>query len=85
LISEQKVLKRSKNHYFYCFSTLRNQQVAGSSLATSSRNLRKSKDSRRFSLLFLHHLRHEIRHLFRRAFLHLPCDVSADAGKRSFF
>ena len=26
----------SKNHYFYSFSTLRNQQVAGSSPATSS-------------------------------------------------
>jgi hypothetical protein len=38
LISEQKVLKMSKNHYFYRFSTLRNQQVAGSSPATSSRN-----------------------------------------------
>jgi hypothetical protein len=36
LISEQKVLKTSKNHYFYRFSTLRNQQVAGSSPATSS-------------------------------------------------
>ena len=36
LISEQKVLKMSKNHYFYRFSTLRNQQVAGSSPATSS-------------------------------------------------
>ena len=27
LISEQKVLKMSKNHYFYRFSTLRNIQV----------------------------------------------------------
>ena len=43
LISEQKVLKTSKNCHFYIFSTLRNQQVAGSSPATSSRNLRKSK------------------------------------------
>jgi hypothetical protein len=42
LISEQKVLKMSRNRYFYIFSTLRNQQVAGSSPATSSRNLRKS-------------------------------------------
>jgi len=38
LISEQKVLKTSRNRYFYIFSTLRNQQVAGSSPATSSRN-----------------------------------------------
>ena len=38
LISEQKVLKTSGNRYFYIFSTLRNQQVAGSSPATSSRN-----------------------------------------------
>ena len=38
LISEQKVLKTSKNRHFYIFSTLRNQQVAGSSPATSSRN-----------------------------------------------
>ena len=29
LISEQKVLKTSKNLHFYIFSTLRNQQVAG--------------------------------------------------------
>ena len=36
LISEQKVLKTSRNRYFYIFSTLRNQQVAGSSPATSS-------------------------------------------------
>ena len=36
LISEQKVLKTSRNRYFYRFSTLRNQQVAGSSPATSS-------------------------------------------------
>ena len=36
LISEQKVLKTSKNRCFYIFSTLRNQQVAGSSPATSS-------------------------------------------------
>ena len=42
LISEQKVLKTSRNRYFYIFSTLRNQQVAGSSPATSSRNQRKS-------------------------------------------
>ena len=27
------------------------------------------------ALLFLHHLRHEIAHLFGGAFLHLPCDV----------
>ena len=38
LIPEQKVLKTSRNRYFYIFSTLRNQQVAGSSPATSSRN-----------------------------------------------
>ena len=38
LISEQKVLKMSKNRCFYGFSTIRNQQVAGSSPATSSRN-----------------------------------------------
>ena len=38
LISEQKVLKTSKNRCFYSFSTIRNQQVAGSSPATSSRN-----------------------------------------------
>ena len=37
LISEQKVLKTSKNRCFYSFSTLRNQQVAGSSPATSSK------------------------------------------------
>ena len=36
LISEQKVLKTSKNRYFYSFSSVRNQQVAGSSPATSS-------------------------------------------------
>ena len=30
------MLKTSKNRYFYIFSTLRNQQVAGSSPATSS-------------------------------------------------
>ena len=42
LISEQKVLKTSKNRCFYSFSTIRNQQVAGSSPATSSRNQRKS-------------------------------------------
>ena len=36
MISEQKVLKTSRNRYFYIFSTLRNQQVAGSSPATSS-------------------------------------------------
>ena len=36
LISEQKVLKTSKNRCFYSFSTIRNQQVAGSSPATSS-------------------------------------------------
>ena len=36
LISEQKVLKASRNRYFYGFSTFRNQQVAGSSPATSS-------------------------------------------------
>jgi len=53
LISEQKVLKTSENRYFYIFSTLRNQQVAGSSPATSSRNRRKSYDFRRFSLLFV--------------------------------
>ena len=38
LISEQKVLKTSKNRCFYSFSTIRNQQVAGSSPATSSRS-----------------------------------------------
>ena len=36
LISEQKVLKTSGNCSFYSFSTFRNQQVAGSSPATSS-------------------------------------------------
>ena len=36
MIPEQKVLKTSRNRYFYIFSTLRNQQVAGSSPATSS-------------------------------------------------
>ena len=38
LIPVQKVLKTSRNRYFYIFSTLRNQQVAGSSPATSSRD-----------------------------------------------
>ena len=38
LISEQKVLKTFKNRCSYSFSTIRNQQVAGSSPATSSRN-----------------------------------------------
>ena len=37
-IFEWKVLKTSRNRYFYIFSTLRNQQVAGSSPATSSRD-----------------------------------------------
>jgi len=37
-IFEGKVLKTSKNRCFYSFSTIRNQQVAGSSPATSSRN-----------------------------------------------
>ena len=36
LISEQKVLKTSGNCSIYSFSTFRNQQVAGSSPATSS-------------------------------------------------
>jgi len=52
LNSEQKVLKTSGNCSFYSFSTFRNQQVAGSSPATSSRNQRKSRDFRRFSLKF---------------------------------
>ena len=49
LISEQKVLKTSRNRYFYIFSTLRNQQVAGSSPATSST---KSVKIERFSPVF---------------------------------
>ena len=53
LISEQKVLKTSGKCSFYSFSTFRNQQVAGSSPATSSRSRRKSYDFRRFSLLFV--------------------------------
>ena len=36
LIFEQKVLKQSKNRNSYSFFTICNQQVAGSSLATSS-------------------------------------------------
>ena len=44
LISEQKVLKTSRNRYFYIFSTLRNQQVAGSSPSTSS-NLSAAQQS----------------------------------------
>jgi len=61
LISEQKVLKASRNRYFYGFSTLRNQQVAGSSPATSSRNPRKSKDFRGFSLLYVRFFRQQNR------------------------
>jgi len=61
LISEQKVLKTSKNRHFYIFSTLRNQQVAGSSPATSSRNPRKSKDFRGFSLLYVRFFRQQNR------------------------
>ena len=49
LISEQKVLKTSKNRNFYIFSALRNKQVAGSSLATSST---KSVKIERFSPVF---------------------------------
>ena len=49
LISEQKVLKTSKNRHFYIFSTLCNQQVAGSRLATSST---KSVKIERFSPVF---------------------------------
>ena len=49
MISEQKVLKTSKNRNFYIFSALRNQQVAGSSLATSST---KSVKIERFSPVF---------------------------------
>ena len=61
MISEQKVLKTSRNRYFYIFSTLRNQQVAGSSPATSSRNPRKSKDFRGFSLLYVRFFRQQNR------------------------
>ena len=38
LISEQKVLKTSGHRSFYSFSSIRNQQVAGLSPATSSKN-----------------------------------------------
>lgn len=46
MISEQKVLKTSKNHYFYRFSTLRNQQVRCSSHPTSSKPLKTDTFSR---------------------------------------
>ena len=61
LNSEQKVLKTSGNCSFYSFSTFRNQQVAGSSPATSSRNPRKSKDFRGFSLLYVRFFRQQNR------------------------
>ena len=35
------------------------------------------------ALLFLHHLRHEIAHLFGGAFLHLPCDVGVGAERET--
>ena len=36
-----------------------------------------------FSLLFSHHLRHEISHLFGCAFLHLPRDVGVGAEREA--
>ena len=35
------------------------------------------------ALLFLHNLRHEIAHLFRGAFLHLPRDVGVGAEREA--
>ena len=36
-----------------------------------------------FSLLFSHHLRHEIAHLFGGAFLHLACDVGVGSQRET--
>ena len=37
------------------------------------------------ALLFLHHLCHEIAHLFGCAFLHLACDVGVGSYDRAFY